>query len=95
MNESQVIKPLPNATAVVAAVGLPMASGVMWFDVSSIGMMITASAENTLILGLVIGGSIAKGMRLGFTCAAVGLRVKRWAVHQVTGPLLAAIPSRA
>lgn len=95
VNDSQVINPLIKGTAIGAAVGLSLASGVMWFDVSSIGTMITESAENTLIFSLFIGGSMAKGALLGFTCATDGLRVKGWAVHHVTVPLLAAIPSRA
>jgi hypothetical protein len=94
INDSQVIKPLVKATAIGAAVGLSLASGVMWFDVSSIGTMITASAENTLIFSLFIGGSMAKCALLGFTFAIGGLRVKRWAVHEVTAPLLVAIPAR-
>jgi hypothetical protein len=94
-NDIQLIKPLVKATAIGAAVGVSLASGVMWFDVSSIGTMITASAEKTLIFSLFIGGSMAKGALLGFTCATGGLRVKGWAVHKVTASLLAAIPSRA
>lgn len=37
INDSQIIKPLVKATAIGAAVGLSLTSGVMWFDVSSIG----------------------------------------------------------
>jgi hypothetical protein len=95
MNDSQVIKPLVKATAIGAAVGLSLASGVTWFDISSIGTMITASAGSTLIFSLFIGGSIAKGALFGFTFATMGLRLKGQPAHQVTAPLLVAIPSRA
>jgi hypothetical protein len=95
VNDSQFSKRLVNGGAIGATVGLSLASGVMWFDVSAIGTMISASAENTLTFSLFLGGLIAKGALLGFTCVTGGLRVKGWAVRDVSAPMSAAMSSRA
>ncbi|MGF1640593.1 MAG: hypothetical protein ACFCUO_06565 [Rhodospirillales bacterium] len=83
--DTAVIQTLLTATALGAAAGLTAAALVVGSDTSAIGSLLAASADNPLLTGLLIGGSMTKGATLGFA-AGIATLVRRPRAARAAAP---------